>query len=636
MAEVRRVTTIEKSKKKTTTLLIIVGIVGVALLVVAIIISLSTRKKPGRQSPTQQITENQTCGCYFIDTDVTTECSDSRKGFNFKTQTSTKGGNCSASCVTADLDTSILKTDSTQFMSCPLDTYDINTSCAEMVIKDDNGKIITGKISSTDTLTVTATFEDGFTNKKIYMNNLELETKEEGNQAIATITPSDIGSKTLLTINANATNETTRQTLDDKAVLCKRIVNVTQDTQTKLTGFKLGQRQLDSTKRYYVIDGATITVGNLTDTEGLKIAFSFSSTNARDIDEKTITMTDGYTIIPNKGEISISQEDLYKDSNFTNNSFTILNGIAGTVKITAILQDKEGTTIGRETDSITIPRVEQQQPVKTDTDSTIAIGTDTDTNVPPITTDTSRTTDRGQIEESNFMVQTSTSTSCVEWSAPDNETTVEIRVTNNTSSEQVLTSVIDKLPRGFVYKTNSTSLNGQTLSESNINIEQTGETVKLTFQEGSGWTFTPGETKIITFTVQAGENALSGTENNKNEVSATTPQIPLNPTTLQAMSTITVAQDCQNPTAVPDTPAKQPDTGLFDSTASRIFLGILITVVGWIIYSRPSGQILAKNVLDSKQYKSLQMTSWKLFNKKKYFEKGTVKEYNNARKRVKR
>ena len=630
MAEVRRVTTIEKSKKKTTTLLIIVGIVGVALLVVAIIITVGSRGGKKRSTPTQQPDQTKTCACYFIDTDITTDCNDSKKGFNFKAQTSTNGNNCSASCVTADLETSTLKTTSTQFMSCQLDTYDIDTSCSEMVIKDDEGKIVTGKISSTDTLTVTATFEDGFKDKKIYMNNVELDTREEGNQVIATIKPSDIGSKTLLTINANATNETTRQTLDDKAVLCKRIVNVVQDTQTKLTGLKLGQQKIDNKTGYYVIDGMTLTVGNLTDTEGIKIEFSFSSSsaNAKNIDGTTITMTDGFTIVPNKGEISISQEDLYNSSNFSDNrSFTILNGIAATIKIAATLRDKNSTTLGKEATSITLQKVEQQPITTTDPIATDPIQTD------PTQTDPSHT---GPIEESNFIVQTSTSTSCVEWSAPDNETTIEIRVTNNSSSQQVLTSVFDKLPRGFVYKTNSTSLNGQTLSESNINMQQTGETVSLTFQEGSGWTFTPGETKIITFTVQAGENALSGTDNNKNEVTLTVPQIPLNPSTLTAMSTITVAQDCQNPGKQTETPAKQPDTGLFDSTASRIFLGILITVVGWIIYNRPSGQILAKNVLDSKQYKSLQMTSWKLFNKKKYFEKGTVREYNNARKRVRK
>ena len=117
-----------------------------------------------------------------------------------------------------------------------------------------------------------------------------------------------------------------------------------------------------------------------------------------------------------------------------------------------------------------------------------------------------------------------------------------------------------------------------------------------------------------------GDNALTG--NNQNEVVIEPAQVPVDPATLRTSSVIKVEQSC-NPTVAQ--PEATPETGIFDNTVVQISAGIFILILGWYIYTKPFGQVIVKKLLNSTPYKEAEMTSWKLFKPKKYFEEITIK-----------
>jgi hypothetical protein len=49
-------------------------------------------------------------------------------------------------------------------------------------------------------------------------------------------------------------------------------------------------------------------------------------------------------------------------------------------------------------------------------------------------------------------------------------------------------------------------------------------------------------------------------------------------------------------------------------------------MIGWFILNRPFGRVLAKKLTDSNVYKNAEMTSLRVFEPKKYFEKKTIKK----------
>jgi len=51
----------------------------------------------------------------------------------------------------------------------------------------------------------------------------------------------------------------------------------------------------------------------------------------------------------------------------------------------------------------------------------------------------------------------------------------------------------------------------------------------------------------------------------------------------------------------------------------------LVLLLGWLIYSKPFGHVIVNKLVNSGLYKEAEMTSWKLFKPKKFFEEKTIK-----------
>jgi uncharacterized repeat protein (TIGR01451 family) len=340
-------------------------------------------------------------------------------------------------------------------------------------------------------------------------------------------------------------------------------------------------------------------------------------------------MNEGFTLDPAKGEITIIEQDLYNSDNFgSETSFAQLDKIEGTVEMTVTV-NSDSQIIGSATQSFSLQKAKET--------STEEKATET--------------------QESNFSISKTSSKECVERIAPNNTTVFTVKVTNNSSIAQRIKSIKDKLPLGFTYTKNSSRINTNSANDNDlVSTTEIGQSQEIIWQKEEGWNINPGEHLTVEFQSQVGENALSG--QNQNEVIITPEEVPADPTTLRAEYVILVAQDCSDPDAIPEEPKPQepttkdpsekapegkdpvtqtestttPETGIFESTVARVIIGLIVLVIGWYIYSKPLGQSMTEKLIGSKLFKEAEVSSWKIFNPKKYFENKVIKNLTKKKK----
>ncbi len=593
---VKRITTTKKSNKLVKTLLIVAGVLGLILILVAIYFYAI---KPATE---REIVADKTCTCYLIDPAVTTdECQDPRKGFNF-TQTTVKGNEACPKCTTSKVDTTQLNTatDPKLFVSCPLQNAQ-DLRCKLMTITDKDGKIITGQIAPGEEITVEATFDKKYINPHFTINS----TTEEPD----TISEDGLTIKKSFT-NFTGTSADIVATADEgsgaliNSPLCKRIVSISQQASARVNGLQLTKRIEEKLNK---VSKATLKVSNLKESENLNIEFSFGNQKFA-----TLSLVKGLAYDGGKNEITIIEQDLYNSENFSNNlSFAQLDDFVGTVEVTAKLQDGE-SVLGEATASLTFDEITDETPVDD--------GEKPGDDIPP----------EENIEESDFKVTGSANLTCLERVAPNNRVTFTINITNGAESTQTIKSIKNKLPLGFTYVLGSSRINSVSVSDINyLKSTDIGETKELVWASSGGWAISAGQSLSLVFSAEAGPNAITG--ENRDEVVIEPEQVPVDPNNLRAEIIINVEQAC-NPVIPEEGEGNEgqtpniPDTGIFDTTLGRVILGLLIVAIGWYLYTKPFGQIVAKKFVDSEVYKEAEMTSWRIFKPKKYFEESTVKK----------
>lgn len=581
MEEVRRVTTTKKSNKLVNVLLIIAGILGLALIALAVYFYMI---KPSTNSPID--TQARTCACYYVDPANTTECGDPRKGFLFK-EVPTKGtGSCQSSCLTSDLSMSTLNSSTKQelFLSCSLQNIQ-DTRCTEMTIKNKEGMIVTGNVEKNDEITIEAKFDKKYSNPKFKINNSVVEPDSISDDGLSIKKALADFATTSIDIVATAEGETGE---DINSPLCKRLLEVKQEGQSSVIGLLLSRRNTETTTK---ISQAVLRIANITNTDDTKISFSFDSEKFSKID-----MIKGFSFSPDKGEFSIIEQELYNTENFAQGvSFTQLDGYVGTLNVKADIL-KSDDLLGSASSEIVFDDVNKQEEPK----------------------------EEPKVEEptlSNFKVTTTTNLTCVERVTPNNLVIFTVNITNNAATAQTLLSIKDKLPLGLIYVNGSSKVNNVAVSDNTyLKTNQIGETTELTWSTTRGWSVGAGQSLTLVFQATAGANALTG--DNQNEVVIEPAQVPTDPSVLRAASVIKVEQSC-NPITQPDT---IPQTGIFDNVIIQVVMGIILFLLGWYIYTKPFGQVMVKKLIDSGAYKGVEMASWKVFNPKKYFEEITIKK----------
>jgi len=615
MEEVRRVPTTKEKKKSTVLLIILAVLLGIVLIATAVYFYTTTGEQ--QEDPGETTTET-TCACYYIDPAVVTECGDPRRGFMFELATVSGDQACNAACSTDNLTPNLLNSNTEQelYQVCPIQIVQ-DSRCNEMIIKDSSGKIVTGKVSSDEDLTIEAKFDAEYAQHKFIINNQESDPDVISPDKL-TIQKnySDLNTSTL-NIFATAVDSTGDQI---NSPICRRLIEVEQEGTSEVSTMQIQTRQGADT---YKISKIRIGAGNVAEDADLTVRFSF------DNDLADLSMTKGITIDSAKGEITMIEQDLYNSENFsTDLSFSQLDGLSGTFIVTAEVRT-ESELIGTTEESFTLPEIQEGEEVEETGE---------------------------EAEESNFNVEKTSNVSCVERVAPNNIAQFTLTASNQANTTQNVTSVKDKLPLGFTYVQSSSKINGVSVTDADyVTVEKVGDTQEIVWEKAGGWSINSNQDLTIVFQSQADENALTG--KNQNEVVITPVEIPADPTTLRAEYVIEVAQDCPEYETPPteeepeeetpeeeepgeETPVEEeeeegttPDTGIFDSVIGRIIMGILVIVTGWYIYSKPMGQAVVEKLVESGLYKEAEMASWKVFKPKKYFETKIVRKLGKKKKK---
>ena len=588
----------KKSKTVIKILFVVLAILVLALIGAIVYFSLTGDFFRGEEETTI------TCGCYYIDPQVTNTCGDTKRAFKFNTAKGTLE-DCSASCSTSDLSTNMLYSTTPQdsYLTCKTKNVP-STQCLAMEIITANNLIVTGKILPDESITITAKFDsDQYTDYKFLINNVPTEPDSvNGNEIIKTIP--ELGDESTLQISAQAVNSRGDTV---SSIICNRLIEITTTAQAGVNELTLDTYTQENITK---IRSAIIGVGGLQDIE-TSIKFTFQ--------KESLTMTDGFEIEPDRGRISIAEKELYDSTNFsTSNSFSLLNNYEGDIEITAeVIQ--ESKSLGAAIASITLVEKAIDETGKEVTEEPV------DNTQEDNTTDQDTTpTDGDTVEESSFSVSKTSSATCVERVSPNNTSKFTITVTNNSESTDTVESIKDKLPLGFAYIASSSTLNSDPIADSVfVTTTNVGNSQEIIWEPQDSWSITTAGTLVISFDATASSNTLSG--ENLNEVIVTPSEIPADPSTLRTSVSLTVAQDCDNPEV------NIPQTGIFDTTLGRIAEGIGIILIGIIIYNTHQGNQLAHSIVNSGVYRDFEMTSYKIFNPKKYFEEKILERRERKR-----
>jgi len=536
-----------------------------------------------------------TCGCYIIDPNIVSECGDPKRAFVFNLNTVSTDKTCKASCDINDLADNLLNssTPKESYKSCTVRSIS-DTRCENMILRDQDDKIITGRVVPTDTITAEATFDKSTYTDFTFKINSEnaIPDNIDGNKITKNI--SDFTDINSVEIVATATDAKGGQI---NSIVCRRIVEVETGISASVTDITaITEQQADGKTK---ISEIRISLGQL-NSSNIKIKFSF------DNGAPTLTAQNGLVIESSKGSISMSKLDLYDESNFADNSFNVLNEHLGDLVITGeVFQDdvsigSAGTTVTFR-DSTVPPEepVDPQDPVDPD------------------------------LPYSEFSVSKSVEQSCIERTTGENSATFEISITNTreddgstqTTPDEIV-SVTDSLPLGFVYTANSTTINNTPVTDSSmVTINQIGDSQRLIWQPTSPWVVDPSTSMKIAFSATAGSSTLSG--QNLNEIVVNPTEIPQDPSLLRSQVSLTVASDCEN---ITEEELEPPETGILDTFVGKILLGLIIILLGWVIYTRPQGNLLATKIMQTEMYNRIELFKYKITNPNKYFEEKIIRK----------
>lgn len=572
----------DRKTKSTIKTLTIVGIVLI-LALIGSLIYFFVLKDDGEPDDTDL--SNISCGCYLEDPAVTSGCVGPSRGFYFKLNTVSSDKVCSAVCDGNDIKDNLLNTSTPKedFNSCPVRTIS-DTRCENIILKDQNDKIITGRIQPGDEINAEAVFEKSTYTDYVFIVNSEDTTPDKvtGNVISKKIIPPK--DKSSIEISATAKDITGDRI--NSSITCRRVVEIATSSGTAVTGMTaLTEQQSDGKTK---ISNISISVGQI-NSSNIQIRFTFEP------EFGTLQTVDGITVDALKGTLEMSKLDLYEPTNFKENSFNVLNNHLGALKIKAEVFVNESLLGSAEATVTFVDSSTTQPPIEQ-----------------PITDD----------QKSSFTVAKTVAPACVERVSGVDTATYTITINNTKTTADGLTSIKDKLPLGFVYVLNSSTINGTATPDSGlVTVNQIGDSQEVIWAPTTPFSLASGGSMIIVFQAKATPTAITG--QNLNEVILNPVEIPLEPSTLRTQVYVVVAQDCDNPTEEEE---EIPQTGIFDSFITRILLGIFLLVIGWIVYTRPAGNLLSENILRSKIYGEYELTKYKFVNPKKYFEEKILRK----------
>ncbi|MCK9368771.1 hypothetical protein M0R04_02220 [Candidatus Dojkabacteria bacterium] len=604
----------KKSKRKITIILVVAVVLAIASIITAFfyfkIIDLSP----------SDTNASQGCACYFVKaTDTVKSCATAtpQMAYEFRTGTVGSSGACSASCDTnTALPISTNEAGVPTILSCKIADFVANPGCIDISVSQESDKRAAEEIDPQLPTTITAKFanpsnavdaSDYFSGFSIISNGEKVEFQPA--QATTTGTgASKTYSVTTIIKNFKSANSLTLQAfgktttgVDLTSSACTRVLTISQPKSATCTS--LDASIINDTSGKPKVNEVSLTTVSIPTPTTLSIKFTVGTSN------QTLTTKNIASKFANN-TLVLNQSYLYSSSSFIDGkSFSILNNSTDTIKIGSEVY-VNGTKINSSScvGTFVIPKIDSNTTTPTDNNSN-----DTTDNMTP---DTTPTEDTGTT--SNFKITKTGSETCVERATPDNSIVYTLKVKNNDTDTEEIVRVEDKLPLGFTYKAGSTLVNGIPVSDSSYITKATvGSSQQITFKKSSNWSVAPTGSLVIKFTATASSTALSGT--NLNEAVAIPLHTPINNANVRTSLSVTVAQSCTS-----------PQTGLFDSTLAKVVAGILIIILGIILYVSQSGIALSQKLLGMGPIRNAKRVSnmirLKITDPRRYFEEKMIRK----------
>lgn len=610
----------KKSKKLVSIILVITAILAIISVIIGYYYLQINDVAP------TQTKASQGCACYFVaSSDSIKSCADAdtKDAFQFQVGTTNSSNTCSAKC---DLTSaSPLVTNATP-LACRLNTFTATPGCVDISIENDEEKryansVPTGKdlnVKAKFTIPSNSTAQDDFYNSFSFVINGEKKDFQVAQAASTGQGPSkeyiietklsDYSSFDALTIQAIGTSKTGAQITSDA---CNRVIAVEKPKVAACT--QLESEIINDDKGTPKVSEIILSTAAITDPKTVSVKFTLGKNNF------TLTTKDLSSKLANNSLV-LSENFLYSPSNFIDNkSFSVLNNETNEIKISAQVYIN-GQVIESSNCSGTfkIPLFDSGKDTTDLDNNTSPNPTNNNNDIPAEPTDNGTPANTGNT--SDFIVTKSASLACVERVSPDNSVRYTITITNRDSESEKVLRIEDKLPLGFNYKANSTHINGELQSDSGlVTVDDVGESQQITFAKTGGWDVAQAGTLTIRFTATVTTNALTG--GNLNEVVIVPENIPENSNTLRASVSINVAQSCTS-----------PETGIFDSTLSKVILSIFIIILGTYFYFSQNGLLFSEKLLTSSIGKFASKMSLKRKDPKKYFEERFLEKLENNKK----
>ena len=221
----------EPTDRKTKTTLKNLMIIGAILIVVLIVVLVYFFVIKKDETETTQPITQMTCGCYIIDPAVVNDCGDPKRAFIFNLNTVSADQVCSAKCDINDIADNLLNstTPKESLKTCTVRSIS-DTRCENLILRDQDEKIITGRVKPTDEINAEATFDKSTYVDYIFKVNSEDSTpdKVDGNKITKKITPPP--AVTSIEIVATAKDSQGEQI---NSMVCRRIIDVEKRGQTE-------------------------------------------------------------------------------------------------------------------------------------------------------------------------------------------------------------------------------------------------------------------------------------------------------------------------------------------------------------------------------------------------------------------
>ncbi len=202
--------------------------------------------------------------------------------------------------------------------------------------------------------------------------------------------------------------------------------------------------------------------------------------------------------------------------------------------------------------------------------------------------------------------------SCVRKAADEHSvsrTNYRITITNNTEIPEEITNITNKLPLGFRYVEQTTTINNNLISDEILDITAIGESQELVWRHD--WTIEPNTSLVLEYGVNVTHNAIDG--ENQNEAVVTPVNIPEHMDGLRAEIVTLVSDECVHEEEL-------PDTGIIRHVS--FLIGIATLLFGILVYQ---GRI---DIIDRTIFKiiSAKAVKRKLMSPQEYLEDSILEE----------